>query len=493
MEKKVTVKIKPNAMCGGHAVVGQHFSQNPGQPFIGKVFVRKINGMLTACLDDDPAMQKRIGGLLTEAGVPAKPEDLGISLNDDGSCAADHSLKITGVDSSGNLYIGEFTTYESKAKPSEEATDIEEFRKEIEDAVAKGVNKRENIELAVKIMITNKFSPAFVRRVMASWLPATTWQGKLEVTPPGTIYVPVQDGSGMNHMNSLCKAILAGVPVLLQGPKSTGKSLLCRNLAFILQIPCGEVSISAQATMGEIYGDKTTDNSAADALTADLAKAALIDRDPDANAEYDRAKARAACVRLVLEDSIVKILITLGGLLVINEFNCMDVNTAVTAFHNLLDRTGTVFIPGAGEIKVSPHFRFAATQNLNYAGTSRLNEATASRFLGEPLNAPKGIKQQLKSALGEELTAVIEANYKGLFANIDKLYNELLKSAQDGVISDAALNIRGIVNALKVMALSAPEPVSESAMLKSALVYGKLEGTKDYEVVLNKITLFFGS
>ena len=94
---------------------------------------------------------------------------------------------------------------------------------------------------------------------------------------------------------------------------------------------------------------------------------------------------------------------------------------------------------------VRPETRFIATMNYGYAGTRDLNEALTSRFA--VLDMPVITEDNLQK--------LISRRYPGISAKICgqlvKLYGELERKAESAEISDAALDLRGLLDAIALM------------------------------------------
>ena len=123
----------------------------------------------------------------------------------------------------------------------------------------------------------------------------------------------------------------------------------------------------------------------------------------------------------------------------------MAKNDAVSVMHAVLDDRRYMDIPGYERIYLQESTRFIATMNHGYAGTRELNEALVSRFMvidmpkqsGETLE--KILKTVFPDALPEKLSQFI-----GVFL-------DLQEKAENGEISTKALDLRGLIAALKTI------------------------------------------
>ena len=109
------------------------------------------------------------------------------------------------------------------------------------------------------------------------------------------------------------------------------------------------------------------------------------------------------------------------------------------AFRRSLD------VPGYEKIDLRPETRFIATMNYGYAGTRDLNEALTSRFA--VLDMPVITEDNLQK--------LIARRYPGISPKIRdqlvRLYGELERKAESAEISDAALDLRGLLDAIALM------------------------------------------
>ena len=99
---------------------------------------------------------------------------------------------------------------------------------------------------------------------------------------------------------------------------------------------------------------------------------------------------------------------------------------------------------------MAPTARFIATMNYGYAGTRELNEALASRFvvIQMPAISPENLDRLLKHRCPE-----LKQKYRQQFVS---LFFDLQKKCEGGEISSKALDLRGLLDALELMAAGVP-------------------------------------
>ena len=204
-------------------------------------------------------------------------------------------------------------------------------------------------------------------------------------------------------------ALLAGKNLLLAGPKATGKNVLAENLSALFGRPLWNVSFHVNADAAYLIGTDT----------------------------YNGRE-------VTFRPGPVWLCARKGGFGVLDEIN-MAKNEALAVLHASLDFRRSIDVPGYDRIDLAPETRFIATMNYGYAGTRDLNEALTSRFavLDMPL------------ITGDDLGKLIERRYRTIRSPICdqlvRLYEELEKKAESAEISDAALDLRGLLDAVALM------------------------------------------
>ena len=204
-------------------------------------------------------------------------------------------------------------------------------------------------------------------------------------------------------------ALLAGENLLLTGPKATGKNVLAENLAYVFGRPSWNVSFHISTEASFLIGADTYDG--------------------------DRVIFRPGPIYLTAEN---------GGFVVLDEIN-MARNEALAVLHSALDFRQIIDVPGYRKVKVSPAARFIATMNYGYAGTRDLNAALASRFavLNMPVVSEEDLKKLITNRFPKINTQICD--------QFMKLFYELEKKAAHADISDRAVDLRGLLDALRLI------------------------------------------
>ena len=204
-------------------------------------------------------------------------------------------------------------------------------------------------------------------------------------------------------------AILAGKNLLLAGPKATGKNVLAENLGALFGRPMWNVSFHVNVDASYLIGTDTYNGQS-----------------------------------VVFRPGPVWLCAARGGFGVLDEIN-MAKNEALAVLHAALDFRRSIDVPGYERIDMKPETRFIATMNYGYAGTRDLNEALTSRF----------VVLDMPLITGENLFKLITRRYPAIQPRICeqlvRLYEELEKKAESAEISDSALDLRGLLDAIALM------------------------------------------
>jgi MoxR-like ATPase len=226
---------------------------------------------------------------------------------------------------------------------------------------------------------------------------------------PRPRYAPVG-----HELTSAVTALLYGPggsawePILLKGPRGTGKSTLADTLGSILMLPVVRITGGVDVNAEWLLGSRTLD--------------------------YDAAGKQ----RVIHEPGLLLQAVQDGDLLVVEEVNMLQPEVT-SLLHSLLDWQRILPVPGVGHVRPPEQFRMVACMNLNYAGTRSLNEAFKDRF--REIKVPY---------LPENLMAEIIAK-NGIDANIAAtmaaIFHALTKRVDNEDITDEALSIRSLIRA----------------------------------------------
>lgn len=228
-------------------------------------------------------------------------------------------------------------------------------------------------------------------------------QVKSRITQPSMAFY------GTEILNRAVTALLEGENLLLCGDKATGKNVLAENLAWIFGRPVYDISFHVNTDSSSLIGTDTFVN----------------------NEVKLREGPIYQCARW-------------GGFGILDEIN-MAKSDAVSVLHGVLDFRRILDVPGYDRISLHPAARFIATMNYGYAGTKELNEALVSRFM--VINMPSLTMERMYQIL-ENLFPSIRREAEEQFAG---LFLDLQLKAQNGEISTKAVDMRGLIGALRMV------------------------------------------
>lgn len=212
---------------------------------------------------------------------------------------------------------------------------------------------------------------------------------------------------GKEVLEMAIAALLGGENLLLTGAKATGKNVLAENLAWIFGRPVYNVSFHVNTNSGDLIGTDTFVNN-----EVQLRKGSIY-----------------RCAQY-------------GGFGILDEIN-MAKNDAVSVLHASLDYRRCIDVPGYDKIDMHPASRFIGTMNYGYAGTKELNEALVSRFL--VIDMPPQDEDTLRFIFQSKFPGLKESSLKQWIG----LFMDLQLKARNGEITTKALDLRGILGALK--------------------------------------------
>lgn len=228
-------------------------------------------------------------------------------------------------------------------------------------------------------------------------------QAKSRITRPSMAFY------GTEILNRAVTALLEGENLLLCGDKATGKNVLAENLAWIFGRPIYDISFHVNTDSSSLIGTDT-----------------FVDNE------------------VKLREGPVYQCAKWGGFGILDEIN-MAKSDAVSVLHEVLDFRRTLDVPGYDRISLHPATRFIATMNYGYAGTKELNEALVSRFM--VIHMPSLTMERMYQIL-ENLFPKIRTEAREQFAG---LFLDLQLKAQNGEISTKAVDMRGLIGALRLV------------------------------------------
>ena len=219
---------------------------------------------------------------------------------------------------------------------------------------------------------------------------------------------------GKEILEMAMAALLQGSNLLLSGAKATGKNILAENLAWIFGRPSYNISFNVNTDSSTLIGTDTFRN--------------------------NQVELRKGSVYRCAEE---------GGFGIFDEIN-MAKNDAASVLHATLDHRRMIDVPGYDRVEVHPAARFIGTMNYGYAGTRELNEALTSRFV--VIQMPTITQDNLEKLLRAQFPD-LTAKYVHQFA---LLFLDLQKKCDSAEISTKALDLRGMLDALRLIRRGIP-------------------------------------
>lgn len=219
---------------------------------------------------------------------------------------------------------------------------------------------------------------------------------------------------GREIWENAAAALLCGTNLLLVGGKATGKNVLAENLSMAFGRPSWDISFHVNMDAANLIGMDTFEGGQVVFRPGPIYQAAKY-----------------------------------GGFGVLDEIN-MAKNEALAVLHSTLDFRRSIDIPGYDQLPMDDATRFIATMNYGYAGTRELNEALASRFV--VIQMPTISQEGLEKLLLSEFPGLAPKYLKQFAA----LFLDLQKKCESAEISTKALDLRGLLDALRLMRQGVP-------------------------------------
>ena len=206
-----------------------------------------------------------------------------------------------------------------------------------------------------------------------------------------------------------------GKHIRLIGEKGTGKNLLTSTLAWIYQRPLFELSMNAQTDKLDLLGSKTFEE-------------VMVDGKPFSRIGFQK-------------EALVEAM-EYGGFLNLDEVNTAD-PAVLVLLHSIVDDRGSIEVPSYKRVQADDNFAMILTMNVDYVGTTPLNEATRDRFTPILFPDNDSIQKLLKARVPSAKAADIQL--------ADRVYQEMMKDVSAGSLSMDCITVRGFIDALEVM------------------------------------------
>jgi MoxR-like ATPase len=363
--------------------------------------------------------------------------------------AGTYSTSITGVETSKtgkNIILVKLNLNENEGVPVPQ--NEADYSALFQSLISSGISTDGEINSAVKIMEENNVHCSIIQWVMEQW------EKRVHVHKTPLVYKNQRSPEEESFLTTAIIAFAMKAGLVLEGPKATGKNVFAETCAEVLHLPYYRLNFTRDMLLEDIFGSKSTDNRAAEKLEVGLAKAYLktnvapqiaTNEDWEKASQFELLKAQAASLQIVHSVSTIIEWAKEGGVLMLDEMNMADPNMLQQIVNPIADTERVLLVPGEGEIPLNKSCFVLASMNPGYAGTSELNEATASRL---------GV---LKFEYGDSILESLKANfnrsdclkYAKYFEQADIFYRRCKTLVEEGSVTDRVLNVRGIVHALE--------------------------------------------
>ena len=445
--KEITIK-----KTAQHVEGGKYLERAKEGSIPGFVLFKERGGKVEAIIDGDA-----IGFV-----VDMKPEEIPVS----------YTCSITGLGTSPSTFTANL---EAEERKTTKGPTVSEFEKEIEIAVKNSNLTKKEVEDRVKVMLDNKVPSSVIKITLHDYHEVKDHH------IPSAIYQNMRKDKEISFLALSLMAAHNGQALIYSGEKSTGKNVCAETVAYCRGESFYRINFQKNMMLEDIFGSQTTDNSAAERLEVEKAKALLklkahpaemTDDELQLAAEFEVDKAKSACIRLVHSKSDIIRWAEEGGVMLYDEVNMANANILQQVMNSVADSEKVLIVPGVGKIQLNKHCVLLAGMNPGYAGTMELNHATKSRCGFLNFEYSSSIKSQLKANFGEkELSDSCYDACERFYKNLRKL----IKHHQ--IESTYCLNVRGFVNALKNVA-TFKEATSLKAELITYVVNGCDEGSE---------------
>lgn len=458
-----------------------------------------INGAMKFLCMDEPDADHAYAVLQTVDGAKISKKEA-VEL-----FSGDYEISVLSV--ANDIISGTVTVYEEEKNEPEKTKKADlssEIKNLVEEKVAEGVIDKKGAYARVGYLVDNFVDEPLIKRVIGKWR-----KYKKPSHNPNTLYVDpfLQETVEAGNESQISKGLrdaLAGMGTVYEGDKSVGKNVFADTMAWLQCKPIYLFTLTRQMTPSQVYGDKSTDNSASEKLAdfseEQLAKAraaqdkrrqyrelllhtsdealakfaetagvfveglqkwsaveSIVDEMLSKSekellvkaAEFEKLTAQGATVNIIFDQSELYDAVSDGGVLVLNELNLADPNFITSICNPLLDNTGFFSFPGRGQVPINPDLTVIGTQNVDYEGCEMQNEAMVSRFNVLQFEQPDDIRGQLRAGAN----AILHADGFGdvsedLVDRVQNFYSGCMNAVREGKASTIMLNIRGCIRAL---------------------------------------------
>lgn len=468
-------------------------AQNDEMKEVPVLFKKNPNGRTWDAFVEDIDEDHKFGLVMSVDGK-SDPVEVEAAL------AGKPDVRVTGV--SGQMIT--IKGSEGKAAVKDEATgEPKELSDLWDEKIAAGIVTPEYREKVTWLFNNHKVNNFLRIKVVKSYRKFFDKDGnEIQILEPAHFYVNADPlGKQTPYDGSLfaegLSAAINGQPIVYEGDKSTGKSVMTKTIAYVMHVPFWEDTYSEDMMRNDPLAYQSFDDEPFKHMTKEGAEAHMLwNADPDkfANycsdaAEYKYWKDKAQTPQLTTVLGEMGKWAMYGGVYVANEANLARINVRESLFNpSCEDNNPHLVIPGYGMVMLNPACVLIATQNRDYAGTNGSNDAIDSRFGKLIFPYADHVFDQLKSMTESDCgKGCLPDNYYRL---CDRLWGFFLGQVHDGVRENSVLSIRSFGKALKDVALGGGYATLHSKL--TIYLQSMAHSDEEYRAIADDIHQYIG-
>ena len=283
--KKYEIVMGTNAMCPKRAEITEAIrnAAEKGEKLSAKVVIspeKNVMGQFPVCLDivkdeNQIAIVKEV----TDGGAKLSDDDIAILANSEYTC------EFSEVSEDGKTMKATLTLTKEKKVLEKNAKCPESVATLAAEKVKEGIITKEEADKKIAVMVKNYVDEQLMLDVVKGWrLYNKPVHGlRCEYVDP---YLSDKRKAGKQGViaDGLRNAVNR-YPVIMEGEKSVGKNVFVETIAWLMNMPLFLLTFSRNMSPSSVYGEKSTDNSAAEYFKTESAKYAAEARQKLSEAE----------------------------------------------------------------------------------------------------------------------------------------------------------------------------------------------------------------
>lgn len=391
-----------------------------------------------------------------------------------------YSAMKTGMD--GNKIYIELTPEEKAIKSEKGPVSLSDaIQAEVERVIAEGILTKEECDERINYLKSEEMIrvPAIDAVIVKLFASMRKYEHGTYARPKALFVDTYSNAPAYKYVSIVTVCLIKALnrqATIYQGDKSVGKNVMAETIAWLMAVPEGKTTFNEKMTPDDLTGARTTapapisQFSAEDGIKANILDYRvrqghlLTEEEIDLWARYQYAVAASQSPTIAVEKTPIVDAVKYGGVFVADEANHGTANL-LGSINGLLDGSKTFETASLGKIEINKDFVFIGTQNAgsNYTATNKLDAATMSRVGTVIFPYNDSVEKILRNAVNDTTKErLTDAYYKAC----DKFYKGVKKYFTDGVISDAAMNVRGMVNALNEVASVSTDTAKFKPLMK---------------------------